>query len=418
MAELALAVIPLCLGAIKGINTVRKKLKLLRHHDSELLLQEVLGPKQAEALIENTDDPGWNSPDLDNGIRAYLGRKLDRFRETVDGIEGLVRSLSESLNANTAEMTEPKKKAPRVREALDIVINRSKYETFIDNFKEANQEMKRLREAALKFQQHETKSLSKGSKPLPRSYQQVAHHSKSFYEALRASWACSQSQHMGHDVLLLIDNRQDGSLRIVPWGLCTSGLSCGSDSGTTTPLIADVGDEEDPLLQEAQRAHGVRNLTMHSLGVALLQIDQCDPLQQLDDIAQIRRVADLLERRPRLGQRYHKITQQCLDCDFGFGKNLAEPGLQNAIYNDVKTRGVDAFERPYQSGQTPSKRTSQAAGSDVAFPIFGILFSLLRQELSERAVLLGRLVPYKAEVEVDVRGCDDHSIRGLSRRGR
>lgn len=85
---------------------------------------------------------------------------------------------------------------------------------------------------------------------------------------------------------------------------------------------------------DAQLACGIRNLTMHSLGVALLQIGQWDPLKP-DDIVEVRKMADIAERDSRLGPRYQKITQQCLDCDFGFGKDLSQIELQNAIYRDV-----------------------------------------------------------------------------------
>lgn len=98
-------------------------------------------------------------------------------------------------------------------------------------------------------------------------------------------------------------------------------------------LMAGAGDGM-LLLREAQYTHGIRNLTMHSLGVALLQIGQWNSLQA-DDIAEVRRVADLSESGSRLGQRYQKITQQCLDCDFGFGKDLTQSELQSAIYRDV-----------------------------------------------------------------------------------
>lgn len=81
---------------------------------------------------------------------------------------------------------------------------------------------------------------------------------------------------------------------------------------------------------DAQLACEIRNLTMHSLGVALLQIGQWDPLKP-DDIVEVRKVADIAERDSRLGPRYQKITQQCLDCDFGFGKDLTQMELQNAI---------------------------------------------------------------------------------------
>lgn len=92
--------------------------------------------------------------------------------------------------------------------------------------------------------------------------------------------------------------------------------------------------ESPSSLVEAQMACGIRNLTMHSLGVALLQIGQWDPLQP-DNIVELRKVADMAKRGSRLGPRYQKITQQCLDCDFGFGKDLGELELQSAIYKDV-----------------------------------------------------------------------------------
>lgn len=122
MAELALAIIPLCLGAMKGIGTVREKLNLLRHHSSEikrlrkkfktqtcifldecqLLLQKILDPKEAEALVECIDHPEWNNPELDNAIKAYLGRrKYEDFGECVDEIKGHILSLSNSFRINT-----------------------------------------------------------------------------------------------------------------------------------------------------------------------------------------------------------------------------------------------------------------------------------------------------------------------------
>lgn len=92
------------------------------------------------------------------------------------------------------------------------------------------------------------------------------------------------------------------------------------------------GDEDG--LIDAQLACGIRNMTMHSLGVALLQIGQWNVLRP-DDIVEVRKVADLAGRDSRLGPRYQKITQQCLDCDFGVGKKLDDPQLQAAIYRDV-----------------------------------------------------------------------------------
>ncbi|ETS86365.1 hypothetical protein PFICI_00193 [Pestalotiopsis fici W106-1] len=95
-----------------------------------------------------------------------------------------------------------------------------------------------------------------------------------------------------------------------------------------------TNSDGDGEILDAQIACGIRNMTMHSLGVALLQIGQWTVLQP-DDVVEVRKIADLADRGSRLGPRYQKITQQCLDCDFGFGKDLREPQLQAAIYRDV-----------------------------------------------------------------------------------
>lgn len=117
MAELALAIVPLCLGAVKGINAAGKKLRVLRHYASEikrlrkkfesetdifldecqLLFQEFLGLEEAEALIGNEDHPDWGSPQLDTQLRGYLGRRYEKFRETFAEIERHIVSLNESL---------------------------------------------------------------------------------------------------------------------------------------------------------------------------------------------------------------------------------------------------------------------------------------------------------------------------------
>lgn len=99
-------------------------------------------------------------------------------------------------------------------------------------------------------------------------------------------------------------------------------------------LMADASGNEETSALDAQLECGIRNLTMHSLGVALLQIGQWDPLRP-DNIVEIRKAADLAGRDSRLGPRYQRLTQKCLDCDFGFGKDLAQPELQSAVYRDV-----------------------------------------------------------------------------------
>lgn len=108
--------------------------------------------------------------------------------------------------------------------------------------------------------------------------------------------------------------------------------------GDTLMADIDTGDDgrqaANGALDDAQLECGVRNLTMHSLGVALLQIGQWDPLRP-ENIVAIRKTADLAARDSRLGPTYQRLTQKCLECDFGCGKDLAQPELQSAVYQDV-----------------------------------------------------------------------------------
>ncbi|KAK2030580.1 hypothetical protein LX32DRAFT_637980 [Colletotrichum zoysiae] len=97
--------------------------------------------------------------------------------------------------------------------------------------------------------------------------------------------------------------------------------------------LMSYSDNNEPL-GEAQMIHGIRNLTMYSLGVALLQVGEWEAALATDDVARVRRAADRATGG-RLGRRYQRVIQQCLDCDFGFGKDLAAPELQNAVYRDV-----------------------------------------------------------------------------------
>ncbi|KAK4119060.1 hypothetical protein N657DRAFT_320617 [Parathielavia appendiculata] len=86
-----------------------------------------------------------------------------------------------------------------------------------------------------------------------------------------------------------------------------------------------------PLDDQAEMLCGIRNVTLHSLGVALLQIGRWECLDT-EDIIAVRKAAS---KPSRLGPRYDELTTRCLYCDFGFGADLNKPQLQGAIYENV-----------------------------------------------------------------------------------
>ncbi|KAB5539511.1 hypothetical protein GE09DRAFT_320435 [Coniochaeta sp. 2T2.1] len=92
--------------------------------------------------------------------------------------------------------------------------------------------------------------------------------------------------------------------------------------------------------EEAMMLYGIRNLTLHSLGVVLLQIGRWNKVEA-DDILQVRRLSSQV---PRLGPKYRDLMQKCLNCDFGCGSNLSRPKLQTAVYEGV-VEELDAMIR-------------------------------------------------------------------------
>ena len=79
-------------------------------------------------------------------------------------------------------------------------------------------------------------------------------------------------------------------------------------------------------------------MTLFGLGVALLEIAHWKPLASMrsdydsDDVLTARRLA---RQRTLLGGRYQDVVQKCLQCNFGYGTDLANLELQNAVYNSV-----------------------------------------------------------------------------------
>lgn len=121
MAELALAVVPLCLSAVKGLSLAEKSFKKLRklrrfRHEIEtrktefttqkeffldecqLLLQHFLDREEAEALIQDEGHPEWQSPKLHGQIQSLLGRKYDTFAEQTENIRDKIYEIGEILN--------------------------------------------------------------------------------------------------------------------------------------------------------------------------------------------------------------------------------------------------------------------------------------------------------------------------------
>lgn len=99
-------------------------------------------------------------------------------------------------------------------------------------------------------------------------------------------------------------------------------------------------NSDNELVETAKLHHGIRNLSLHSLGTALLQIGHWDPTLDPGDLVHIRRLGGSASTSfpplsSPLGPRYQRAVQRCLECDFGLGADLSQPELAAAVYWDV-----------------------------------------------------------------------------------
>ncbi|KAK1640673.1 hypothetical protein BDP81DRAFT_509859 [Colletotrichum phormii] len=102
---------------------------------------------------------------------------------------------------------------------------------------------------------------------------------------------------------------------------------------TTMPDSSDGSPGEvETAAGRAKLEYGIRNLTLWSLGITLLQIGRWSSLEAPEDVLSVRRLS---RQVPTLGPKYRDLTRKCLECDFGFGDDLLKPRLQQAVYESV-----------------------------------------------------------------------------------
>ncbi|KAK0726689.1 hypothetical protein B0T21DRAFT_38849 [Apiosordaria backusii] len=91
----------------------------------------------------------------------------------------------------------------------------------------------------------------------------------------------------------------------------------------------------DSDVEEAMLRHGIRCLTLFSVGTILLQIERWDSPSSIleSDVEKIRRIS---RQTSRFGREYQKLVLKCIWCDFGCGlDSLLEPELQAAVWDQV-----------------------------------------------------------------------------------
>lgn len=111
---------------------------------------------------------------------------------------------------------------------------------------------------------------------------------------------------------------------------------------TSSSSSSSYSDEERLLL------HGIDNLQLYSLGVALLQVDLWDGSAaglgpDPEEVVRVRELANMPSRA--LGRRFRNIVLKCLRCDFGYGADLGRDQLKKAVHDQVVAQLEGMLER-------------------------------------------------------------------------
>ncbi|KAI0505353.1 hypothetical protein F5B22DRAFT_529482 [Xylaria bambusicola] len=235
--SLALGITPLVLSAIKGLKAVRSTLKALRGHDRairrlrrsfttqshvfldecHLLLQQVADPDDVVFMLEDGESELWSDPSLDEKLKEHLGRKFEEVKEIVEEIHSQLKTLDGELNRTLHPGKQDVKltTSEKVREAFDLLSNKTDYEENIDYLKELNQEFKRLRRMAKEIQSSQILAKTHSQKRIPKEYRIRGEYAKSFYNALRYCWSCTDVEHTEHYMALALNCGSGHDMRII-----------------------------------------------------------------------------------------------------------------------------------------------------------------------------------------------------------
>ncbi|KAI1872721.1 uncharacterized protein JN550_003595 [Neoarthrinium moseri] len=121
--------------------------------------------------------------------------------------------------------------------------------------------------------------------------------------------------------------------------LATGTAKKASASNTEQCFAGPINPETQHYLLTSDDLYGIYNRALWALGTAFLEIWHWKPLSDMakaadagNEILTARRVA---KSRTELGEPIHRMTQMCLQCNFGCEPDLNSSELQVSFYNEV-----------------------------------------------------------------------------------
>lgn len=95
----------------------------------------------------------------------------------------------------------------RLRKALKITFNSSKYDKCLANLRDRNSELCALRSQVVAMEQQDvsTGGVCIRHTPLPARFKAIQSTSRQLHESLCRAWRCDHPTHFGHDAKLCLD---------------------------------------------------------------------------------------------------------------------------------------------------------------------------------------------------------------------
>ncbi|KAK4451549.1 hypothetical protein QBC34DRAFT_57530 [Podospora aff. communis PSN243] len=286
MAEIALGVVPIFFGAVRGFSLLRDKLHLLRHYRKEVkwlrtkvevqslcfksevhhIIIDILDTRTAQSLITDDDHTYWKDKDLEGQLRRHMGELHPEFHRALEEVKKALMQIEAKLAVfATPDTTSPIFQA--TKDKFRLAFRKEEYKEDIAELKEWVAELKRIRKLARAMQKsavlrgketekENSECVVEMEQPFERDlgvvkqYRRLRHLSSSCQSVLER-WTCSSSAHSYHGGRLLAGQspRQDSIFLVLE----TSGRQ---DSGTlSTRLLFKVQSQPLGLLTPESLSH-------------------------------------------------------------------------------------------------------------------------------------------------------------------
>ncbi|KAF2131118.1 hypothetical protein P153DRAFT_355895 [Dothidotthia symphoricarpi CBS 119687] len=242
VAGLVFGVLPILVEAVKAYSTALDSFHTFRHYSEEvkliarrmrvcngvflnecrLLLRLVEDEKGAENMLEDEADQRWTSKELNDRLNVVLKDSFqlccDIVEETKDTVGGMKEEMKkfDVLFERKQSGESIRSTIKRLRGAIKIVFDKSKYEKSLVSLRDRNGDLSALRSQIGTFQQQNTSTTgtSVRHKPLPARFQSIQNSSLKLHEALCSAWCCDDSAHRGHYAKLCLEAEVQTEVRL------------------------------------------------------------------------------------------------------------------------------------------------------------------------------------------------------------